>query len=105
MFDPAELSTARGEANCSIRLNVTYPLGGGSEVFISVRCPTAQKLLRAFEVQQWRAEPADYFRDVRIVEAMVEEARLLGVWPPKNPLENLPTKIRLARALNVHRIA
>ena len=74
-------------------------------MFTPLGCPTAQKLLRAFEVQQWWAEPADYFRNVRILEAMVEDARLFGVWPPKNPLENLPTKIRLARALNVHRIA
>ena len=54
--------------------------------------------------KEWsRSEPADFFRNLRIYEALYEEARLLGVLPPADPLEGIEFKIRLARQLNVLR--
>ncbi|MEW5902592.1 MAG: hypothetical protein AB1715_14090 [Acidobacteriota bacterium] len=52
--------------------------------------------------KEWvRREPPDFFKNVRIYEAMYEEACLLGVLPSKNPLEGIDEKIKLAKALNI----
>lgn len=64
---------------------------------------TDPDLLKTFEHDQIRRAPADYHRNVRIVQSLCREARLLGVWPPQNPLDGLESDLRLARALNVHR--
>jgi hypothetical protein len=58
-------------------------------------------LLDAFEREQVRATPPDYLRNLRIFEAMYQEAVSLGVLPPADPLEGIEVDIRLARALNV----
>lgn len=41
----------------------------------------------------------------RILNGMYEEARSLGVFPPKDPLEGIDHKIYFARALNVRKVA
>ena len=48
-----------------------------------------------------RGEPADFFHNLRLYEALFEEARALGIFPLKDPLEGLEVKFRLAKALNV----
>jgi hypothetical protein len=61
------------------------------------------------ESQQWkdweRAQAAstapDFFRNQTIFEAMVEQARAAGNWPPQDPLEGIEVDIALAKALNV----
>ena len=58
---------------------------------------------QAWEDELIRSEPADYHQNLRIFEAMCEHARRLGVFPPKNPLEGLEIKLRLARDLNAFR--
>jgi hypothetical protein len=47
------------------------------------------------------SEPADFQRNLKIMEAMYEHARALGVFPLVDPLEGLETDIRVAKALNV----
>ncbi len=59
------------------------------------------KLLRDFEEKLLRDTPVDYRANLRIVEAMYEEARLLGIFPLKDPLEGIEVDIRIARAVNV----
>jgi hypothetical protein len=59
------------------------------------------KRLEEFEAKLMRETPADYRANLRIVEAMYEEARLLGVFPLKDPLEGIDVDIRYARAINV----
>lgn len=59
--------------------------------------------VRAFEHDFSRRTPLDHQANLRIVEALYEEARLMGVWPPADPLAGIETDLRLARALNVHR--
>ena len=44
--------------------------------------------------------PVDYTQNLRIVEALRQEAVALGVWPPADPLEGIEVDIRLARILN-----
>jgi len=58
------------------------------------------KELRAFEAARARAEEVDVERNFRILDALYEEARMLGAFPPKDPLEGIEVKIRIARAVN-----
>jgi hypothetical protein len=60
-------------------------------------------LVQAFERDLRRRTPADYRANLQIVEALFEEARLLNVWPPTDPLAGIEVDLRLARALNVRR--
>jgi hypothetical protein len=59
------------------------------------------RILRAFEDDLARRTPPDHLGNLRLVEAMLEEARQLGVWPPADPLEGIEVDIRMARILNV----
>ena len=58
----------------------------------------------AWELERLRKTPVDYRENFRLFEALMEEARELGVYPPKNPLEDIEVKIKLARLLNVQTI-
>ncbi len=60
---------------------------------------------REWEKEYQRKEKPDFFDNLRIVEALYQEARLLGVFPAGDPLQGIEDKIRLARALNVPGIA
>jgi len=62
---------------------------------------TNADIVQAFERDFSRRTPADYRANLRIVEALYEEARLLNVWPPADPLTGIEVDLRLARALNV----
>lgn len=55
---------------------------------------------RAFEDERITAEKVDVERNFRMVSALYDEARMLGVLPPKDPLEGIEVKIRIARAVN-----
>jgi hypothetical protein len=61
---------------------------------------TNSEKLRAFEDERIRIEKVDVERNFRIVDALYDEARMLGVLPPKDPLEGIEVKIRIARAVN-----
>ena len=58
-------------------------------------------LWAAWEKEYARSCVVDYQRNLRIFEALYEEAVALGVLPPANPLEGLEEKIYLAKRLNV----
>ncbi|MCH8275281.1 MAG: hypothetical protein IH851_10870 [Armatimonadetes bacterium] len=58
-------------------------------------------LLEKFEMEYLR-RPVDYEENVRFFEAAIAHARVLGVWPPSNPLESLETDLRVAKALNAN---
>ena len=62
---------------------------------------TNPALLRAFEQDQIRNMPADLARNLAIVEALCQEARLLGVWPPADLLDGIEVDLRVAKAINV----
>ncbi len=57
--------------------------------------------LEQFENKYKKNTPPDFFRNLKIYEALYEEARALGVFPLKDPLEGLEFKISLAKAVNV----
>ena len=55
----------------------------------------------AWEAQTILSQPADFRRNLALVESMYEHARALGAFPLADPLEGIETKIRVARVLNV----
>ncbi len=57
-------------------------------------------LVEAFERDYQRRQPHDYQQNLRIAEALYEEARALGIFPLKDPLDGIDVKIRLAKVLN-----
>lgn len=58
-------------------------------------------LWERWEAQAVLSQPADFQKNLRLLEAMYEHARALGAFPPADPLAGLETKIALAKALNV----
>ncbi len=60
------------------------------------------KLVWEFENAQLRRRPVDYRENLRIVEALYEEARALKAFPPSNPLDGIEVDLQLARVLNVY---
>jgi hypothetical protein len=62
---------------------------------------TRPELVEAFEIEQIRRTPPDFEKSLRIVEGLYELARLLGRFPPADPLAGIDVDIRVAEALNV----
>ena len=57
-------------------------------------------MLERFEAEFIRSQPADFHRNLAIVEALAHEAEALGVFRRKDPLEGIETIVRIARAVN-----
>ncbi len=55
---------------------------------------------RAWEDNYRRRHPVDIQRNLAVMEALMAQARRLGAWQKRNPLEGLEVKIRIARILN-----
>jgi len=62
-------------------------------------------LLEAFDKAQIRNSQPNYFKHLRIFEALYEEAKQLGVFPLRDPLEGIDVDIHLAMVLNVRTTA
>ncbi len=60
-------------------------------------------LLESFEKDLVRNRPADFRQNVLVFESMYNEARALGIFPLKNPLDGIETDLHLARVLNARR--
>ncbi|MEO0004954.1 MAG: hypothetical protein ABIK49_03010 [candidate division WOR-3 bacterium] len=58
------------------------------------------ELLRRFEEELIARTKPDYKENLRIAEALYQEAVRFGVWPPKDPLEGIETVIQIARFAN-----
>ena len=58
-------------------------------------------LWEAWEREYLANEPVDFARNLALLDAMYELARLLGAFPPSDPLEGIEVKIQMARVLNV----
>jgi len=63
------------------------------------------RLIEEFEKNYVKKEHPDFFRNLKIFEAMYEEARALNIFPLKDPMEGFEETIRFAKALNVSKIA
>lgn len=64
-----------------------------------------EKLLRRWEAEWLKSQPSNYLENLRIFEALYQEAVALGVLPLKDPLEGFELKIQLAKNLHVSRAA
>ena len=58
------------------------------------------EILDRFEKELIKNERPDYFKALKIFEALWKEGVNLGVLPLKDPLEDIETDIRIARILN-----
>jgi hypothetical protein len=58
-------------------------------------------LWEKWERETQLSQPADFRQNLRLLEAMYEEARTLGVMAVPASLEGLESRLRLARVLNV----
>ena len=56
---------------------------------------------RRLEDELIRSAPPDLQEAFRTVEALLEEAVALGVWPPEDPLEGIEVDLRVAKIVNV----
>jgi hypothetical protein len=56
--------------------------------------------LQAFKAERIRSEKVDVEQNLRILDALYEQALMLGALPPKDPLEGIEVKIRVAKAVN-----
>lgn len=58
------------------------------------------KLLEELERKLARQTPPDFAKNAAIVEALLEEAITLGVWPPKDPMGGFETDLGIAKIIN-----
>ncbi len=47
-----------------------------------------------------RKTPVDFQKNLKLMEAMLKEARSLGVFPCPDPWEDFEVDLRIARAIN-----
>ncbi len=66
---------------------------------------TNPAMVAAFEAEQASQAAPDVLRNLRLLDALYHEARTLGVFPLKDPLDGIEVDIRLARALHVRTTA
>jgi hypothetical protein len=62
---------------------------------------TNRHMWEQWENEFYRRDALGFETNMRLLEAMFEEAVELGVLPSREPLEDIERKIRLARVLNV----
>lgn len=59
------------------------------------------KAMAEFEAKLLTREPRSLSSSLDLLDAMVEEAKALGKWPPAYSAEDLEPKLRWAKAINV----
>lgn len=59
-----------------------------------------KKALEEFERELAKRTKANYKKNLQIFDALLEHAKKLKVFPPKNLLEGIEVDIRIARILN-----
>ena len=55
---------------------------------------------REFELTLLKKEKIDFKRNIKIMEALYEEAVALGVIPLRDPLDGLDVDLRIAKVVN-----
>ena len=59
-----------------------------------------KKLFEKFEREQIKKNKPDFFKNLKIFEALYTEARRRGALPPKDPLEGIEVDFKIARIIN-----
>lgn len=55
---------------------------------------------RKWEAEWEKRTPVDVEQNFRIIEMLIDQARVFGKWPPENPLEGIEVDIKIARVVN-----
>ncbi len=53
-----------------------------------------------WEAKWERKTPVDMEQNFKIIELLIDQARSVGKWPSKNPLEGIEVDIKIARVVN-----
>ena len=53
----------------------------------------------------FKRKPVDVIANLQLLEALLEEAHVLHIFPLQDPLQGLDVKIQLARVINVSKAA
>ena len=59
-----------------------------------------KKVLEKFEKELVRRSKPDYKKNFEIFEQLLKNAKRLGAFPPKDPLEGIEVDIKIAKILN-----
>ena len=59
-----------------------------------------KEILEKFEIEIEKKEKVDFFKNLKIFEALYKEAVEMKILPLKNPLEEIEVDIKLAHLLN-----
>ncbi len=62
-----------------------------------------QRAIDLFENSLISKSRADYQQNLKIFEALYQEARSIGIFPLKDPLDGIDSDIHLARVMNVRK--
>jgi hypothetical protein len=63
------------------------------------------RAIDSFENSLVKQSAADYQRNLKIMEALYQEACSLGIFPLKDRLDGIDSDIHLARVMNVRKTA
>jgi len=58
------------------------------------------RLVDIFEKILTKSSPPDLERNLAVFEELYEEARILGIFPLKDPMEDMDSKIFMVKVLN-----
>ncbi len=59
-------------------------------------------LWERFETDWEAKRKQDFEANLRLFETLIEHARSMGAWPPKDPMDGIEVDIRLARMVNTY---
>ncbi len=62
-----------------------------------------RRAIDSFENGLISSSGADYQQNLKIYEALYREARSIGIFPLKDPLDGIDSDIHLARVMNVRK--
>ncbi|MCE5249973.1 hypothetical protein LLG96_07105 [bacterium] len=58
------------------------------------------RLVDIFEKILTKNSPPDFERNLAVFDELYEEARIMGIFPLKDPMEDMDSKIFMVRVLN-----
>ena len=59
-------------------------------------------LWKRFEADWQAKREQDFEANLSLFETLIEHARSMGAWPPKDPMDGIEVDIRLARMVNTY---
>ena len=60
------------------------------------------KMWQKWEAEWQKSRPADFEENIKVFEELINIAREMNKWPPKDPLEGIEVDLRIAKAINTY---